>query len=81
MAIGHVRSSESQSHGAKWSHEWGRMQSIEKALWFIEYRFSNEITLEDVARSIGVSSHITTSHGPLGPRQACRLCVMRAGDG
>jgi AraC family transcriptional regulator len=33
------------------------MHPIEKALWFIENRLSGEISLEDVARSVGVSSH------------------------
>jgi AraC family transcriptional regulator len=33
------------------------MHSTEKALWFIENRLSDEISLEDVARSVGVSSH------------------------
>jgi AraC-like DNA-binding protein len=34
-----------------------RMEPIEKALWFIENRLSGEISLADVARSVGVSSH------------------------
>jgi AraC family transcriptional regulator len=33
------------------------MHPVEKALWFIENRLSGEISLEDVARSVGVSSH------------------------
>jgi AraC-like DNA-binding protein len=34
-----------------------RMEPIEKALWFIENRLSGEISLADIARSVGVSSH------------------------
>jgi AraC family transcriptional regulator len=34
-----------------------RMHPVEKALWFIENRLSGEISLKDVARSAGVSSH------------------------
>ena len=33
------------------------MHPVEKALWFIENRLWGEICLEDVARSVGVSSH------------------------
>ena len=33
------------------------MEPIEKALWFIENRLSGEISLADIARSVGVSSH------------------------
>jgi AraC family transcriptional regulator len=33
------------------------MHPVEKARWFIENRLSGEISLEDVARSVGVSSH------------------------
>src|ERR1700680_1058571 len=35
----------------------GRMNPIEKALWFIENRLAGDISLEAMARSVGVSSH------------------------
>jgi AraC family transcriptional regulator len=34
-----------------------QMQPVEKALWFIESRLSGKISLAEVARSVGVSSH------------------------
>lgn len=33
------------------------MHPVEKALWFIENRLSGEISLQDIARAVGVSSH------------------------
>jgi AraC family transcriptional regulator len=40
-----------------WRRAEDGMHPVEKALWFIENRLSGEISLEDVARSVGVSSH------------------------
>src|ERR1700730_18056469 len=40
------------------------MNAIEKALWFIESHFASEITLEDLAKAVGVSRfHITRAFG------------------
>jgi AraC family transcriptional regulator len=49
------------------------MNSIEKALWFIESHFANEITLEDLAKAGGVSRfHMTRAFGA-----ATGLSIMR----
>jgi AraC family transcriptional regulator len=40
------------------------MNAVEKALWFIESHFAGEITLEEVANTVGVSRfHITRAFG------------------
>jgi AraC family transcriptional regulator len=33
------------------------MNSIEKALWFIENRLAGELSLQAIAQSVGVSNH------------------------
>lgn len=40
------------------------MNAVEKALWFIESHFAGEITLEDIANTVGVSRfHMTRAFG------------------
>jgi len=40
------------------------MNSVEKALWFIESHFASEITLEEIANAAGVSRfHMTRAFG------------------
>src|SRR5215469_16864482 len=40
------------------------MNAVEKALWFIESHFAGEITLEEIAKSVGVSRfHMTRAFG------------------
>jgi AraC family transcriptional regulator len=49
------------------------MNAIEKALWFIESHFASEITLEDLAKAVGVSRfHITRAFGTATGRSIMR---------